>query len=250
MRKHPIDEIFKGKLTDVERRPSAAAWKRIYQEQKTRESRVWVWFAAAGVLVAFMAGYLVWVNRQDAVKVQWTKATPVMVQPDSIQSQPLMGPETEQVQVAVKTNVGTVKILQADRAAPVIAKIQPVQEEISTTTVAFEELPVLIQPVEPQAMPKEIPQLAIVETSPPRHESRTIMVKVEEAAEIQEEKDKSSRLGRIFRQLKNAKQGELVDWEEVGFNPKTLVARVDDKLRNGEEKVVEKYQNLKEKTKL
>jgi hypothetical protein len=41
-----------------------------------------------------------------------------------------------------------------------------------------------------------------------------------------------------------------VDWEEVGFNPKSLVAKVDDHLRNGEEKVSEKYHNLKEKTKL
>ncbi len=38
---------------------------------------------------------------------------------------------------------------------------------------------------------------------------------------------KSKRLKQIFTQLKKAKKGEEVDWNEVGFNPKSILAKVD-----------------------
>ncbi len=82
-------------------------------------------------------------------------------------------------------------------------------------------------------------------------QSRTIVVSVEEeTGEANEERTQSKRFKRILGQLKNVKQGERVDWEEVGVSPATLIARVDAKLRSGEEKISEKYQNLKERTKL
>jgi hypothetical protein len=38
---------------------------------------------------------------------------------------------------------------------------------------------------------------------------------------------KTSRFTRVFRQLKNARAGEKVNWDEVGFNPKAVLARLD-----------------------
>ena len=36
---------------------------------------------------------------------------------------------------------------------------------------------------------------------------------------------KSTRMAKVWQQLKNAKNGEKVDWDEVGFNPNKLVAK-------------------------
>jgi hypothetical protein len=54
-------------------------------------------------------------------------------------------------------------------------------------------------------------------------EIQTASVEVEKP--IQSTKEK--RVRKIFRQLKNLKNGEEVNWEEVGVNPKQLIARVD-----------------------
>jgi hypothetical protein len=64
-----------------------------------------------------------------------------------------------------------------------------------------------------------------------------------------DDKPRGSRFSRVFRQLKNARAGEKVDWDEVGFNPKDLVARVDDRLRNRDDKNPQK-DHPKDKTKL
>lgn len=79
--------------------------------------------------------------------------------------------------------------------------------------------------------------------------TRTIVVAVETGTNEAEEKPRNTRFARVFRQLKNARAGEKVDWDEVGFNPKNLVARVDDRLRNKEDRSSEK-DHPKDKTKL
>jgi|GEM_PF-783988 len=91
---------------------------------------------------------------------------------------------------------------------------------------------------------------AVSQVSKPEPElTRTIVVAVETGTNEAEEKPRNTRFARVFRQLKNARAGEKVDWDEVGFNPKNLVARVDDRLRNKEDRSSEK-DHPKDKTKL
>lgn len=40
---------------------------------------------------------------------------------------------------------------------------------------------------------------------------------------------KSTRMAKVWKQLKNAKNGEKVDWDEVGFNPNKLLAKATGK---------------------
>lgn len=42
-----------------------------------------------------------------------------------------------------------------------------------------------------------------------------------------EDNRKNKRLKQIFTQLKKAKKGEEVDWDQVGFNPKSILAKVE-----------------------
>ncbi|KAA6441803.1 hypothetical protein FEM33_00600 [Dyadobacter flavalbus] len=127
-------------------------------------------------------------------------------------------------------------ILALKEAEPAIVEQEIVREEI-TVNIKPEIQPLSVEAVASQPKTKE------------NEPSRTIVIAVE-AQSNEEDKPKISKFSRVFRQLKNARAGEQVNWEEVGFNPKSLVAKVDDRLRNGEEKLSEKYHHLKEKTKL
>ena len=52
-----------------------------------------------------------------------------------------------------------------------------------------------------------------------------------ESKNIEPEK-KQSRVGKIWEQLKRAKNGENVNWGEVGVKPQKVLARADAKIEN------------------
>ena len=61
MKKHPVDDLFKRKLAELDKKPSSEAWLKIQERTKSQRRAVgWVWYAAAGIAVTLMAGYLVW----------------------------------------------------------------------------------------------------------------------------------------------------------------------------------------------
>jgi cytochrome c551/c552 len=43
---------------------------------------------------------------------------------------------------------------------------------------------------------------------------------------------KETRLSKIWQQLKRAKNGENVNWSEVGIKPQKMLARADAKIEN------------------
>jgi hypothetical protein len=258
MKKHPIDDIFRDKLAGLERQPSSAAWDRLSQAKKNDESRLaaWVWYAAAGVAIAFMAGYSVWMNQSAEIKPQLAnRQIPTVTPEDSAKSQVVEQYPVEQADVASKTSINDKETNVSGSKVPRVLERESAPVEKPVQLVTINEPAIVEQKSEidiPTINPLhevEAIQVASVEANPLKNENRTIVVRVEEPV-VNEEKEKPSRFTRIFRQLKNAKQGETVDWDDVGFNPKALVARVDDRLRTGEEKVTEKYQNIKERTKL
>ncbi|MHA4737641.1 hypothetical protein [Dyadobacter sp. MSC1_007] len=271
MKKHPVDDLFKRKLADLDKKPSSEAWLKIQERAKSQRRAVgWVWYAAAGIAVTLMAGYLVWQNDltnqvefggNPKVSVVTPKAKPslpvVEEQPDkvAVKEQPASGHEPagqpERPQIAVRK--------ETDRSVKEAKKANPVEKPAMEQAIAINEKqitdikPVPAEPIvhstiqEIKTLSDEpaVSRVNKVETEP----TRIVMVAVETNASEMDEKPKSSRFSRVFRQLKNARAGEKVDWDEVGFNPKNLVARVDDRLRNKEEKTSEK-DHPKEKTKL
>lgn len=58
---------------------------------------------------------------------------------------------------------------------------------------------------------------------------------------------KTTRLSKIWQQVVRAKKGENVDWNEVGFKPKKLLARADAKLDNTRESIANSLENIREK---
>lgn len=258
MKKHPIDDIFRTKLQGLEKQPSATAWDRLNQGKKKEERRLtaWIWYAAAGVAIALMAGYSVWINQSGEVTPQLAgHPNPVEIPQDSAKPPLTQEATVELAEVVPEKNISSKVEKMRPRISPRV--VQKEKEVLSEPArLATTNAPVVLELQSEISLPEiataknmENTHVAFTETKVAKQENRTIVVRVEEPV-VNEEKEKPSRFTRIFRQLKNAKQGETVDWEDVGFNPKALVARVDDRLKTGEEKVSEKYQNIKERTKL
>ena len=271
MKKHPVDDLFKRKLEGLERTPSENAWLKI-QEKQPAKSRpvVWGWYAAAGVAAAVMGGYLVWQNQQDvspgSIQPQQTVAVVKPAPVDSVVS-PIEKPEEPVGQLAraeeknIKPATHSAEITKTPEAPrqvteTSVAEAEPIQ---SAPVVAVAEKPdVPVNTIQPGQIKSPVVQdtktlpdePAVSRVNKPEPEpTRTIVVAVETGTNEAEEKPRNTRFARVFRQLKNARAGEKVDWDEVGFNPKNLVARVDDRLRNKEDRSSEK-DHPKDKTKL
>jgi hypothetical protein len=56
---------------------------------------------------------------------------------------------------------------------------------------------------------------------------------------------KTSKFGKLWQQLKRAKNGEGVDWNELGVKPQKVLARADAKLENTKESIVESVKEIK-----
>ncbi|GAB2783202.1 hypothetical protein GCM10027275_28880 [Rhabdobacter roseus] len=266
MKKHPVDDLFARKLGEWEPKPSSAAWERIQATQKKKERRLggWHWYAAAGVLVAMLAGYAVWQNQQGTqgpAMAQVEKRKPATHQVPEVPSTKIPTEEVPQESVNKELRRFPTTLPDShDQLANVETKQKTAEREPAkqvldpTVEIAYSELDKkATTPLEentstpPNTHPAERPEstLALAPT-PEKPENRTVIARVE-VPESEDEAQKSSRFLKVLRQLKNIKEGEEVDWKEMGINPKKMVARADARLKSEEEKVSKQYQNLKEK---
>jgi hypothetical protein len=280
MKKHPVDDLFKRKLEGLERKPSENAWLKIQEKQPVKSRPVvWGWYAAAGVAAAVMGGYLVWQNQQagspGGIKPEQTIAAAKPVQRDSAVS-PVENSKAsaEQLVAAEEKSNGLAghqkdlkpashiaELTQKDQASKQVIErpaAAPEQTQNMPVVAIAEKPEVPVNAIQPEPIQKPVIQdiktlpdePAVSRVSKPEPEpTRTIVVTVEAGTSEAEEKPRNTRFARVFRQLKNARAGEKVDWNEVGFNPKNLVARVDDRLRSKEDRSSEK-DHPKDKTKL
>jgi len=264
-----IDDLFAHKLSNLERTPSPDLWQRIEQGQKKESHRLggWYWYAAASVAILLLAGYMMWQSGGQKIGPQGQMARTEQVikpkegKPDSPalemnEKEALVSTgKTESsessdqhklVQKATFTAVEkAVGLIQPDsRRTPILEDIKIAQVEKPKTNP--EQLIAKTNEVEP-LQPVEGQAPGTVLTALPQ---KRIVVAHVEMENLDKENPAPSKFIRVMRQLKNAKQGDEVEWDELGFNPKRILARADERLRNGEDKISDKYQELKNKTKL
>lgn len=284
MKKHPVDDLFKRRLEGLERTPSENAWLKIQERQSVRRrpamrrAVLWGWYAAAGVAAAVMGGYLVWQNQQVASPGS-IQSNPTIAVAKPAQPDPAVSPVdntkepieelaavkgkgnglTDNAAAGSKRTSKTPEIARTKIARSEAAPAEIVRPAHDAPLVAITEKPsVLVEAIQPEPINAPVTQgiktlpdePAVSQVSKPEAEpTRTIVAVVETGTSEADDKPRGSRFSRVFRQLKNARAGEKVDWDEVGFNPKNLVARVDDRLRNKDERSSEK-DHPKDKTKL
>lgn len=265
MKKHPVDDLFKKRLTSLEKQPSERAWERIQQGQKTKTRRIaaWVWYAAASVSMVLISGYVVWQNQTDTSGKLANQTEMAKVEKKSPETGLSKTPKFNEnnVQSEVKTEIS------ADSSSVEIAQNTKLPKDQKNREVEKKNLYQETQSVKEKSENSDIIQVAVipsvkseeiktnkidiqqaisaekVNTKPvelahveDKKADRTIVVEIEEPKNEFKDK-KPSRLARVFRQLKNVREAEPVDWDDVGFNPKNILARVDDRPNTNDEKV-------------
>ncbi|MCE6988767.1 hypothetical protein [Dyadobacter sp. CY323] len=267
MKKHPVDDLFKRRLTDLDKKPSDKAWLKIQQNTQTRRRGGWIWYAAASVAITLVAGYVVWQNTREDRFSKSGKLETVAVLPakSNVAEKPEKGMSDSN---AVMLAIDEGKVLKSRPSnSPIknqkVSEVNALDKQRIVEAENEIEIAVTNKPVDQISSVKsvEVLELPKVESIRPGNESLastrtvqnvaepaiTIVVEVESIDNEVAEKPKASKLSRVFRQLKNARAGERVDWDEVGFNPKSMVARVDDRLRNKEDRGHEKDQSVKQR---
>lgn len=266
MKKNPIDDLFSRKLREAELTPRAEAWEKLQMRQQTKQRRaVWIqwgpWLAAAGVSLLLIAGWLSW--KDEAVSPTNTQMAQNTTKNPSVNSlskpvqnqavdiefnkrQVVVQVEGKSVVAESKNNIeNEQQVIQT--TAPQIAQTVPqVAQEakpsvesglptVETTTAVAQATP----SVEPKPTEKKVvlqlPDLTEMErvasTMTP-NESVTTSTELE--ADFLNKPRKTSKMAKVWQQLKNAKSGEKVDWDEVGFNPNKLIAKATGKKETNE----------------
>ncbi len=238
MKKHPIDEVFRSKLSKVEIEPSENAWEKLNSNKIDNKRRIflWQWFAAAGVAFACLLSYEIW--QKQVVSLADDNQMVVIEQPvleDSVKSHDnyidKQFKEKRKV-VAIGTPTDSNKsrnhIKESKSIAPhnLISENEVTKNETDTPPLSELEISRIRTAevaVNHRLENTNIPEIAMINDLKPK--DRHIIVQVETSVETE---DKSGRIVKFFKQLKNVKEGEPVDWHEVGINPKYIFARVDD----------------------
>ncbi len=247
MKKKSIDGLFADKLQQAEITPREEAWAKLQNKMAKKEKKiVWLpivrWSAAASV--ALLVGVGVWFmnnpKKQAGVELAQTKPQPKPVAdskpkplPESIalvktreiqtaddrlvngaiSSKIIIQKPTVQNNLETQLEIGIVKN-EKTNIEPIEKKIEIVAPEPKLETIAA------IQPV---SKPEKIVRLELTEPAEQLPEIVDISPETSLLSNIAKEK----RINKIFRQLKNLKNGDDIDWKEVGVKSPKLLARLN-----------------------
>ncbi len=226
------------------------------------------WLAAAGVSLLLVAAWIVWSNHnsKDTLTAQVTQKTESITKQKPAQTQIAKSKAVEEPlndnkeivnqhilperQLADSRTVkDTKESSKVESALPIlktdlkqVAQLTNPSEsdKIQTAIIANESPKVVAQAttINTEAKPTErtvVLQLPELQQTLVAVNEKTVLDKSVEAVNtkpddnIFNEPRKSSRMVKVWKQLKNAKNGEKVDWDEVGFNPNKLVAKATGK---------------------
>ncbi|WP_128545587.1 hypothetical protein [Larkinella soli] len=272
MKRHPVDDLFASRLRDHSLKPERASWnelqRRMQGREKERRSFVWWYAAAAGIAVVLLAGWWVWsglgtevTGSQEKTVAQAPGRKPVPAITEPAPAAPRLSeaeakdgpvPAYRKPERAGETarNKGTDQPAPAvpSAAEAVAAAVVPDR----TPSQLSPENPVADQPVVAAVIDKQPEKTLVVQLpmpTPAAAETEERMEAVHEIASLEEQpRKKRIRLGRILRQFNNLKAGEPVEWEEVGVNPGTILAKASEKVHEGKDKISSSIDNLRYNT--
>ena len=242
-----IDKIFSEGLHNFERQPRSEAWEKLQARLEKPQSKVlplwWKFASAASVaLLLGVGGY--WYNSQKSTSTNMV-ATVNQIKKNVIREN--LPKTTMEESVAVEMNKATEqnekkqkeRVIRATSQSTIAStKVAKTDEILNTKNIlSSNPLPEIKKVVETNTI-----VLVLEDTKPKvaKTEEETIVLnfveaKQEAVAQIdptEENLKKQSRLGKIWQQLKRAKNGEDVNWGEVGIKPQKVLARADAKIEN------------------
>jgi hypothetical protein len=265
-----IDKIFNESLQHYERQPRTEAWEKLQARLEKKDSKVlplwWKYASAASVALLLGVGGYWFVNNSSNENLTVATNSKVKNQP-TVKSEPEILNETKLKENVITTtvdlkqkNVNSSPVagvltsphvhkqlenqnklkFVADvhlntQSSPQIHKQTQQLENPNNQIIALETIKTKTPEIKNQVEENTI--VLVLENTKPKKEEETIVLNFVEtkpdviAQNIEPEK-KQSRVGKIWEQLKRAKNGENVNWGEVGVKPQKVLARADAKIEN------------------
>jgi hypothetical protein len=251
MENNPIDRLFAQKLSHFGQEPSMEAWERLQSRQQAKKKkRGAFYYVAASVSVMLLSAIALWqfYLKNDSVELRPKSTIATTRKP----LDPLLPKLTEGenqrkaviekaakamhpiaiVKKKVKVNVGKKKeamsLTTSANKQPVM-DVKPESEVIASIgneTSSNEELANGHTGEEKSEQKMNVVVLNITPLAQsPTHVSTTDLADVSEEKEVIHPKTRS-RAGKIWQQVKKLKNGEKVDWKEVGIRPDNIIALV------------------------
>ena len=237
-----IDKIFSKGLHTYERQPRPQVWGKLearLQKSKSKVLPIWWKYASAASVALFLGigGY--WFSHQ---KVESEKEVAVIKKGviEKKQVQVVEKEVTPQLMIVEKiipekTKYETIRIAEiienkqfVQLPPQQIIKIEEIKQIAKVSTIGFEKIE------------EQNTIVLVLENTKPKVEEETIvlnMVETKSEGVVQTDLNegntkKETRISKIWQQLKRAKNGENVNWSEVGIKPQKMLARADAKIEN------------------
>lgn len=247
-----IDKFFAEKLQQYERQPRAAAWEKLQTRLEKQESKViplWWKFASAASVALLLASGVYWLNTpRNAVDDRFASVEnrnpKVITEKDFVEE---IKPSKEKQNLASiqdneRVRLETVASKQYENAI-VSKRIKLEKEQTNSNDEMILSKNITPEPISKPVLESNTIVLVVENTQKTtvKPEKETIVLNlietqseaVAEATVLDESANrKQSKFNKIWQQLKRAKNGENVDWKEVGFKPQKLLARADAKIEN------------------
>jgi hypothetical protein len=237
-----IDKIFSEGLYKYERHPRQQAWEKLEARLQKPKSKVlpiwWKYASAASVaLLLGIGGYLFSNQKANSMEEVAVNQKPVIIK--------------KPIQIIDKAIINQVVKVEGNLSKKTLSK--PVQNHEMVENKQFAQLPsqqiikieeikqiAKIPIIESNKTEEQNTIILVLENTKPKVEEETIVLNmVETKHEVVAQSDlndgtikKESRLSKIWQQLKRAKNGENVNWSEVGIKPQKMLARADAKIEN------------------
>jgi hypothetical protein len=246
--KNNIDKIFKESLQNYERQPRPQAWEKLQERLEGKDRKIvplwWKYVSAASVALLLGVGGYLFLNEN----VDSTEQVAVSKKPVIKKNTPLVDSKDNNIELSSNdvsensnlTSKNKIKFVKRGDLSPtIIIDEEPkiVHEKIEYPSEKLEGTQTTkIPTIEPKKT-EENTIVLVLENTKPKVEEETIILnfvetKPEVVAQNTEPEKKQSRVGKIWEQLKRAKNGENVNWNEVGVKPQKVLARADAKIEN------------------
>jgi hypothetical protein len=255
--KDKIDKLFSQKLESYTVKPRPEAWEKLNNrlESKNKKTRP-IWFRlsiAASIALLFGFGFFAYFqnpkveNNTTIYAAQATK--PEAPIPNNNIEKPMLA-NTSSIRENIKANK-TVSRGNISKTNYKENLIEDTSESIKLANAIPQKIEPLIQTETAQLNKAELAQIQEKPASIKADENLTIVVSfsnfeqgnpenISETTSFKNKKEKY--INKLFKQLKNAKNGDPVEWNQIGFKPAKILARAETRLRLSNED--EKQQKL------
>ena len=234
-----IDKIFNESLRNYERQPRTEAWEKLQEKLEREDKKImplwWKYASAASVaLLLGVSGY--WFTSQKEVQTEVVAVSEIPILKKEIEIKKSVNlQKNELVKV---NNDDKIKNRIGRNLQPLIVIDKPREIIVEPIEYPKEDIKIITQTpkIENKSIVEENTIVLVLENTKPKKEETIVLnfvdTKVETVAQNIEPEKKQSRVGKIWEQLKRAKNGESVNWNEVGVKPQKVLARADAKIEN------------------